>query len=177
VPKADTAPSLDHLVCTSKQCWRNSQAERLRSLEVDDEFEPHRLLDWQIPWLLSLENASSIDADLAIRPACRRGSYLAHDYEQRDRYHQSQRRLSAGYDVGRKHHEITGDVSRKQTIQSEKANDIDASSNKGQNQWKQHNARRAADRRNRHTDTPPNRSGGSLGIHSEANLTNRRPIR
>ena len=100
-----------------------------------------------------------------------------HDYEQRDRYHQSQRRLSAGYDVGRKHHEITGDVSRKQTIQSEKANDIDASSNKGQNQWKQHNARRAADRRNRHIDTPPNRSRWNLGIHSEANLTNRRPIR
>ena len=37
-----------------------------------------------------------------------------HDYaEQWDRDHQSQRRLSAGQDVGRKHHEITRDVRRK----------------------------------------------------------------
>ena len=38
----------DHLVGTRKQLGRHGQPERLRRLEVDHQFEPRRLLDWQI---------------------------------------------------------------------------------------------------------------------------------
>ena len=37
--------SLDHLIGASEQRWRQSEAERTGGLEVDDEFEPRRLLD------------------------------------------------------------------------------------------------------------------------------------
>jgi len=41
------ASLFDHLVGERKQLVRNLEAERLRGLEVDDQLEFHRLLDWQ----------------------------------------------------------------------------------------------------------------------------------
>ena len=45
---------LDHLVGGGQERFRDGDAERLGSLEVDDEIEFCRLLDWQIGWLLTL---------------------------------------------------------------------------------------------------------------------------
>src|SRR5262249_23518750 len=45
---------------------------RLCGLEVDDEFDFGRLLDWQIGWLLTFENAPCIVATLAARSRRRR---------------------------------------------------------------------------------------------------------
>lgn len=42
--------SFDHLVGGGEECWRHNEAERSGGLEVDDQFEPRRLLDRQIRW-------------------------------------------------------------------------------------------------------------------------------
>jgi hypothetical protein len=42
--------------------FRDSEAERLGGLEVDDKIEFDRLLDWHVGWFLAFENAPSIDA-------------------------------------------------------------------------------------------------------------------
>src|SRR5262245_24422346 len=47
---------LDHLVCPQQHRLRNRQTQRLRRLEVDDEFELCGLLDGQIGWLGPLED-------------------------------------------------------------------------------------------------------------------------
>src|SRR5262249_16009018 len=39
--------------------------ERLRRFEVEGQFDPGSLLDWQIGWFLAFENTPSIDACLA----------------------------------------------------------------------------------------------------------------
>jgi len=44
----------DHLVSKHKQFIRHGEAERLRALEVDDQFQFHRLLHRQIGGLLAL---------------------------------------------------------------------------------------------------------------------------
>src|SRR6516162_623138 len=46
---------LNHLLGTREQVGRNFEAQCLCSLEVDDQFEFGRLLDWQIHWLGALE--------------------------------------------------------------------------------------------------------------------------
>ena len=46
VPIADIRHSFDHLVGAAKERGRESEAERLRSLEIDDEFDLRRPLDW-----------------------------------------------------------------------------------------------------------------------------------
>ena len=45
---------------------RDFEAERLRGLEVDDQFELGRLHDRQIGGLFAFENTAGIDASLAI---------------------------------------------------------------------------------------------------------------
>jgi hypothetical protein len=40
------APLFDHLVGAGEQSRRHFEAERLRSLEIDGEFEADRLIDW-----------------------------------------------------------------------------------------------------------------------------------
>jgi hypothetical protein len=51
-----------HLVGAASHRLRHSNAERLGGLEIDDELDLGGLLDWQIRWLLALENAAGIDA-------------------------------------------------------------------------------------------------------------------
>jgi hypothetical protein len=43
------------------------EAERLRGLEVDEQLDLCRLLDWQVGCLLAFENSAGIDADLTER--------------------------------------------------------------------------------------------------------------
>jgi hypothetical protein len=62
-----TSPRLfDHLVGRGEQLARNFQPERVRSLEVDDQFEFSALYDRQIRGLLTLEYATRINTTLAV---------------------------------------------------------------------------------------------------------------
>jgi putative transposase len=47
---------LNHLVRTLQQRQRESQAERLCRLEIDDETEPRRLFDGKIAWIGTLQH-------------------------------------------------------------------------------------------------------------------------
>src|SRR5262245_44953041 len=60
--------SLDHLSGLCEQARRDSDPDRIRRRQVDDQLEFGRLHDWHVSRLLALENASGIDADLAIAP-------------------------------------------------------------------------------------------------------------
>src|SRR5215471_8556284 len=60
------AHSLDHLVGAHKQSGWHSKAERLGSLEIDEQFDFRRLLHRQIGRLLALENPAGIDTGLAV---------------------------------------------------------------------------------------------------------------
>ena len=53
----------DDLVGTAEQRDWEGDAERLGSLEVKDQLDFRRLLDWQIGRLFTLQNPTSIDAD------------------------------------------------------------------------------------------------------------------
>src|ERR1044071_3859669 len=59
-------PSFDHLGGLGQNRLRDSEAQRLRGLEVDDEIEFRRLLDWKIGRLLALQDAADVDARLTI---------------------------------------------------------------------------------------------------------------
>ena len=67
VPKADISASLDHLVGDGEHPWRHLDAERSRSLKVDDKLEFGRLQHRQVGGLRALEDVASIDADLTKR--------------------------------------------------------------------------------------------------------------
>src|SRR5262249_31775972 len=56
----------DHLVGAAEQRERERDAERLRSLEVDDQLHLCCLLDRQISRLFAFENSSGVNADLTI---------------------------------------------------------------------------------------------------------------
>ena len=54
----------DYFICTSND-WRwNNKPECLCSLEVDDQLDLARLLDWQLGGLLTLEDTAGVDTDL-----------------------------------------------------------------------------------------------------------------
>src|SRR5262245_65684014 len=67
---------LDNLVGVGEQRRWHVEAERLRGLEVDDEFEFHRLLDRQVGRLFASENPRDVATGEAIR-TCLAGS-IAH---------------------------------------------------------------------------------------------------
>jgi hypothetical protein len=52
----------DHLVDTHQEGFRDHQRERFRGLEIDDQFDPGRLLDWKIGWLSALEDLIDLAA-------------------------------------------------------------------------------------------------------------------
>ena len=58
----DRALSFDHLVGAGEQRLRHCQAKCFRGLQVDEQLELGRLLNWQIGWLLTLEDPSGINA-------------------------------------------------------------------------------------------------------------------
>src|SRR5207253_2582747 len=59
------AHSLDHLVGGHLQGQRESEVERLRGVEIDDQLESDRLRDREVSWPFALENPADIDASLA----------------------------------------------------------------------------------------------------------------
>src|SRR5260221_6775415 len=56
---------LDHLIGAGEDGGRHREAERLRGLEVDNEFELGRLHDRQVSRLGALEDPSGVNAGLA----------------------------------------------------------------------------------------------------------------
>ena len=57
---------LDDLVGGGEQRWRHGEADGLGGLQVDDELELGRLQNWQVGWLLTLEDTAGVDAELAV---------------------------------------------------------------------------------------------------------------
>src|SRR5262249_56018968 len=55
-PRMRVGRSLDHLIRPRQQRRRDRQAERLGGLEVDDQLELGRLLDWEIGRVRTLAN-------------------------------------------------------------------------------------------------------------------------
>src|SRR5262249_23278180 len=74
--RGGSQPSFDHLVGGHLQGQRHFEAERLRSVEIDDQLESRGLRDREISWLFALENAAGIDADLT--PYIRQAGAVAH---------------------------------------------------------------------------------------------------
>src|SRR5262245_39589476 len=60
-------PSVEQLGGARKKYTRNCEAERLRCFEVDKQLYFGDLLNRQISGLLTLEDASGLDASLAVR--------------------------------------------------------------------------------------------------------------
>src|SRR5262245_7075804 len=56
----------DHLVRLREYRWRNGQAERFRSLEIDNQLEFDRLLDWQFTGQLTFEDPPRVTTGEAI---------------------------------------------------------------------------------------------------------------
>ena len=74
----------DHLVGTAEQRDWEGDAERLGSLEVKDQLDFRRLLDWQIGRLFTLQNSTSIDADQTVRIG--KTASIAHQATSRDKF-------------------------------------------------------------------------------------------
>jgi len=55
---------LDHLVGAGEDQWRDRQAKHLCGLQVDDQLESGRLLDWQISRLGAGKNPADIGSSL-----------------------------------------------------------------------------------------------------------------
>src|SRR6516162_81350 len=52
--------SFDYLIGTAEYCWRNGQAERFCSLQIDDQLELCRLLDREVGRFGALEDLVDI---------------------------------------------------------------------------------------------------------------------
>jgi hypothetical protein len=58
----------DYSITSSAQASRRQvEAERLGGGEIDHQLDLGRLLDWQVRWLLAFQDATGIDARLAVR--------------------------------------------------------------------------------------------------------------
>src|SRR5262249_55962599 len=64
--RGPSTPSFDHLVGARQECLRDRKAECLGGLEIDDQLDLHLLLDRQIGWLFTLENATGVKSDLSV---------------------------------------------------------------------------------------------------------------
>src|SRR5690349_3929004 len=56
----------DDLVGAGEDRWRHGEAKRLRGLEIDDQLELGRLLDWQIGRSGAFENPPDVSTDIVI---------------------------------------------------------------------------------------------------------------
>src|SRR6266498_3048286 len=67
---------LDHLVGAGKDRWRDGEAEYLCRLEIEDQLEFARLLDWEISGLSPLENL--VDVGRGVSPHVRETRPVTH---------------------------------------------------------------------------------------------------
>src|SRR6516225_11730137 len=74
--------SLNNLIGSSQQRFRDGDAERLGGLEVDDEFDFRDLLHGEVGRLVAFQNAPSIDANLVPRMA--EAAAIAHQTASQD---------------------------------------------------------------------------------------------
>src|SRR5215469_8465935 len=74
--------SFDHLVGSGEQSRRDFDAQALGGLQIDDQFEFRRQRDWQVGWLLALENSAGVDTNLSI--GLREAPTVAHQAAGRD---------------------------------------------------------------------------------------------
>src|SRR5262245_18933927 len=58
--------SLNHLISSQQQRWRNREAERLSGLEVDDEVEPGGMFDWEISGFGTLKDLCHVGSGVSI---------------------------------------------------------------------------------------------------------------
>src|SRR5262249_5116867 len=106
---------LDHLVGVLQKRLRDSEAERFRRLEVDDQLELRRELDRQIAWLGALEDAIDIPRRAPVgvgqTNAVRKKAATAREHTVRiDRRQAMQRRqrddeIAMGYADGARHND------------------------------------------------------------------------
>jgi len=71
MPKADITQrgkksSFDHLVGATEHGKWDSDTQRLGGLEVDDQLDFRRLLDWQVGRLVTLEDPGRLSASQAV---------------------------------------------------------------------------------------------------------------
>ena len=64
--KRQSTCSLDHLVGEREQPVRNLEAERLRRLEIDDQFELRWLLNGKIGGLFTFKDTTGAKSDLSV---------------------------------------------------------------------------------------------------------------
>src|SRR5271154_3306325 len=72
----------DHLVSNGEHARRNGEAKRLRGLEIYNQFELSRLLNWQVRWLRPAQNFVDIFGGVPeqVRKARSIGHQTAHSY-------------------------------------------------------------------------------------------------
>src|SRR6266403_4439434 len=63
--RSNIAFLFDHLIGGDQQAGRHGQAERLRSLEIEDRFELGRRLHWKIGWLVAAQDAVDVSRRLS----------------------------------------------------------------------------------------------------------------
>ena len=57
---------IDHLVGAAEQREREGNAERFGGLEIEDQLDLGGLLNGQVGWLFTLENAAGIERSLTV---------------------------------------------------------------------------------------------------------------